>query len=650
MQSKINKTNKTFKLALSTIAISALLQGATFNSYAKESVEAEKQLTAIKPVEIGSSEQVKALVAKDQQALKEQRALFKQYFNQAYTTYPIIPKGTLESLAYVASRWEHRIPSEIHNHHHMPQAFGIFGLFDDNHAGFGNTLSSIAKHANISKAQLIEHPESYVLATAAFIASQLQTKASDGHSLSSIKPLLIELSGLPQKQSNINRYATNSFLYDFYQSAAKGHDANGISIKAQDIQWQDIFSAKELQQLRAPGLVIDKQKDTIHLKGEEFLPRVNDKKPHQDATKKVEASVNKSTDYGPALWTASPNYSSRSGSSISHVAIHTTQGSYAGAISWLANPASSASAHYVIRSSDGQVTQMVRDANKAWHARSANPYSIGIEHEGYVSSSSWYTNAQYTASADLTKHMCSQHNISCSNAYNGVSHSTVTQLSQSYTVKGHQHFPSQSHTDPGIYWDWAGYYNRLNGSGGGSGGNPTVTILDDFETSEGSFDLYPTYSGSTVGISSSSTAVRTSAIAYTGNYSEQLKLVDNSSSSSSWAVRFLSNGGSSSQNTKLTVNNGKVGFWVYSGGSGLTAAIGIDDNDGTERSDQKSIPANQWTFLEWSLDNSADWNPWYAGNGQLNASQVSIDAIWFFRAQTSYNVYLYIDDVQYSQN
>ena len=38
----------------------------------------------------------------------------------------------------------------------------------------------------------------------------------------------------------------------------------------------------------------------------------------------------------------------------------------------------------MVRSSDGQVTQMVREYQKAWHARSANPYSIGIEHEGYV--------------------------------------------------------------------------------------------------------------------------------------------------------------------------------------------------------------------------------------------------------------------------
>ena len=629
------QTQQKLKLAITSAILSTTLQTVSAASTtAIEPISKAFDKPVIKPIATTVTERI----TQDQQQLAIKRQLYKQYFDQAYLTYPVIPKGTLESLAYVASRWEHRISDSKHNHHHMPQAQGLFGLFDDNHAGFTNTLTQVAKHANIDKKQLLEHPESYIMATASFIAAKLNDKAQSGHSLSSIKPLLIELSGLPQQKSNIGRYAINSFLYDFYKINEQGKDDHGVNIAPQVIPWQKIFTLKELKQLRAPGLLINKANDTINLKGEQFI---DSDTPN---------NFNRSTDYGPALWTASPNYSSRSGSSISHVAIHTTQGSYAGAISWLANPASSASAHYVIRSSDGQVTQMVRDANKAWHARSANPYSIGIEHEGYVSSSSWYTNAQYTASASLTKHMCSQHGINCSAAYSGASHSTVTELSQSYTVKGHQHFPSQSHTDPGIYWDWAGYYNRLNGSGGGSGGNPTVTILDDFETSEGSFDLYPTYSGSTTGISSSSTAVRTSAISYNGNYSEQIKLVDNSSSNSSWAVRFLSNGGSSSQNTKLTVNNGKVGFWVYSGGSGLSAAIGIDDNDGTERSDQKSIPANQWTFLQWSLDNSADWNPWYSGNGQLNASQVSIDAIWFFRAQTAYNVYLYIDDVQYSQN
>jgi hypothetical protein len=61
------------------------------------------------------------------------------------------------------------------------------------------------------------------------------------------------------------------------------------------------------------------------------------------------------------------------------------------------------SSHYVVRSSDGQITQMVAEKDTAWHARSANPYSIGIEHEGYVDQPSWFTDAMYRSSAALTR-------------------------------------------------------------------------------------------------------------------------------------------------------------------------------------------------------------------------------------------------------
>ncbi|MGE0209927.1 MAG: hypothetical protein AB7S42_12405, partial [Lysobacteraceae bacterium] len=84
----------------------------------------------------------------------------------------------------------------------------------------------------------------------------------------------------------------------------------------------------------------------------------------------------------------------------------------------------------------------------------------------------------------------------------------------------------------------------------------------------------------------------------------------------------------------------------YSGGTGLSAALGIDDSDGTERSITRAIPANTWTYLEWSLTDAAQWNPWVGGNGAITASSVTLDAVWLFRAQTAYNVFVYIDDVQ----
>lgn len=65
----------------------------------------------------------------------------------------------------------------------------------------------------------------------------------------------------------------------------------------------------------------------------------------------------------------------RNGDKITNVAIHTTQGSYAGTISWFKNPGAIVSAYYVVRSSDGQ-TQMVKKSDMAYHVRSANSYTI----------------------------------------------------------------------------------------------------------------------------------------------------------------------------------------------------------------------------------------------------------------------------------
>src|SRR3546814_3858758 len=70
-----------------------------------------------------------------------------------------------------------------------------------------------------------------------------------------------------------------------------------------------------------------------------------------------------------------------------------------------------------------------------------------------------------------------------------------------------------SHTDPGKYWDWARYYSLINPTSG------TTTILDSFESSVGHFVTSPTYSGSTTGVSTASTAKRNCSIRHNGSCS-----------------------------------------------------------------------------------------------------------------------------------
>ena len=88
----------------------------------------------------------------------------------------------------------------------------------------------------------------------------------------------------------------------------------------------------------------------------------------------------------PYIQTPSPNFDMRT-EPVSMLVLHYTGMKDApSAINWLANPASSVSAHYVV-TEDGQVIQMVDEKDRAWHAGRAhwrgitnvNSASVGIE-------------------------------------------------------------------------------------------------------------------------------------------------------------------------------------------------------------------------------------------------------------------------------
>ncbi|HMA34469.1 MAG TPA: S-layer homology domain-containing protein, partial [Chloroflexia bacterium] len=128
------------------------------------------------------------------------------------------------------------------------------------------------------------------------------------------------------------------------------------------------------------------------------------------------------------------------------IIIHDTEGSYQSAISWFQNASSGVSAHYVIRSSDGDITQMVHNADTAYHAGNwdYNVRAIGVEHEGYMNQQGWYTPALYAASAALVRTMADRFSIHKDHAH----------------IIGHYQVPNQiqpPHVDPGPNWDWAGY-------------------------------------------------------------------------------------------------------------------------------------------------------------------------------------------------
>jgi N-acetyl-anhydromuramyl-L-alanine amidase AmpD len=158
-------------------------------------------------------------------------------------------------------------------------------------------------------------------------------------------------------------------------------------------------------------------------------------------------------DYAGARWEAADkhNYTNaqRPGSDkITMVVIHVMQGSYEGTQAWFQNPKSQVTAHYAIRSSDGQITQMVHESDIAWHAGNwdVNTHSIGIEHEGYIADPKrWFTKAMYESSARLVHDICSRYDIPMDRKH----------------IIGHYEVPGATHTDPGSGWDWDRYMDLV---------------------------------------------------------------------------------------------------------------------------------------------------------------------------------------------
>jgi hypothetical protein len=170
-------------------------------------------------------------------------------------------------------------------------------------------------------------------------------------------------------------------------------------------------------------------------------------------------------DYPPAHWVAahSSNYTVAnrpSSNPINYVVCHIMQGTYAGTISWFQNPASNVTTHYCVRSSDGDITQMVRHKDIGWHAGnwSYNQQSIGIEHEGWFNEPHWYTEVMYRSSAALTRFVCDQYGIP-KNRSRVLRHGEVS-----------------STPCPGPIWDFDRYMSYVNE---GNGGEPIWDVVVD---------------------------------------------------------------------------------------------------------------------------------------------------------------------------
>jgi hypothetical protein len=332
-----------------------------------------------------------------------------------------VPADLLAALAWVGSSFA---PIE-HDGEHCSPTHGWLGLNADQ-------LARAAELTGFSIDHIEADREANLIAGAALLRelrSSVAPDATDGEADASWWPVVVAWPGFDEAWLN------HEFAFDVFATLQRGLYASTIDGDMVEIVARDM-----------PGLA---DVDFIY-------------PPSGDGT-----SFAAGTDYpGAARWLPahSSNWSSRSGGTgaIQRVVIHTTEGMYDGAISWFRNPSSDVSAHYVVRRSDGHITQMVRDRDRAWHAAGANADTIGIEHEGAAASASTWTTAILESSARLTAWLTLQYDIPVDRSHI-VAHSEVT----SYKV------------DPGPHFPWDQYLALVNCYRGDSSGTCAGGVIAD---------------------------------------------------------------------------------------------------------------------------------------------------------------------------
>jgi N-acetylmuramoyl-L-alanine amidase-like protein len=169
------------------------------------------------------------------------------------------------------------------------------------------------------------------------------------------------------------------------------------------------------------------------------------------------------------------------GIAIRYVVVHDTEESYASTVAEFQDSHAYVSSHYVIRSSDGLVTQMVPTQDVAWHAGNwwVNTHAIGIENEGVaLQGAQWYTAPLYDSLAKLTLYESQRFGIPLDRAH----------------IVGHDQVPGSTaplqagmHWDPGPFFNWSRFMALLGAPIKAQGSvltDPVVTIDPNWLTNQ----------------------------------------------------------------------------------------------------------------------------------------------------------------------
>ena len=321
-----------------------------------------------------------------------------------------VPADLLKGISYTETRWE-MIQGQV-EFEGMPAAYGLMALR-------GEKLSEGARLAGVSEEAVRTQPEANIRAAAALLSSYAAELKLDRADLGAWAPAAAKYSGIDNAEAQA-QYIHQGVYDVIRQGAVAQTPAGDLAVALMPTQVQAKFAS--------PGVV-----------------------------------RSMSADYAPAIWRPSPNYNSRpAGTDVSMVIIHTCEGSYSSCWSWLTNPSSSVSAHYVVNESGSEISQLVLESNRGWHVgasydcslngsvmcglngSSVNNFSVGIEHGGSASQSS-FPAGQIDASAKLTCDITKGQGI----------------IRDSYHIVAHGRLQPATRTDPGPNWPWSTYISKI---------------------------------------------------------------------------------------------------------------------------------------------------------------------------------------------
>lgn len=315
-----------------------------------------------------------------------------------------LPSGLLESIARAESGGFHNVPeADDHSGHNHQKLYGLMGLRDDQ--ALGHSLREAAAASGLPLERVVQDPCANIEAAAALLGAEL---ASGG-----------TVEGAVRRSWGASNGAAAIALY---RSSEEGLTQLAGSDPKAAWCWR-FWTDCDGNPAPAPAEPLPPQGQGGEFPGSEW-----DRSANYDAGQ------------------IKPRF----------IVLHTTEGNFNGAVSWLKNKKSGVSAHYVVRAGDGYVKQLVRERDQAWHARCWNDYAIGIEMEGFHKNGSSFTGPLVRSAAALVKYLSRKYGIA-PDATRVVGHDAE----ERGMLKAAGLEDCNDHGDPGKFFDWGGFWRLL---------------------------------------------------------------------------------------------------------------------------------------------------------------------------------------------